>query len=96
MDEYHCRRYLQITLTSIGLVFLCLYPLMQVWPSGWMWQPRQHEYEHMMIGVYGTLGVFLLGGIPSTRGTSQPDLVQVLVQCGSRHHYGSIRLYGFW
>jgi hypothetical protein len=60
MDEFRRRRYLQIVLIAIGLVFLALYPLMEVWPSGWIWQPRQHEYEHMMIGVYGTLGVFLL------------------------------------
>jgi hypothetical protein len=53
-------RLLQIALVGIGLLFLSLYPLMQVWPSGWVWQPRQYEYEQMMIGVYGTLGVFLL------------------------------------
>jgi hypothetical protein len=60
MDELRRRRFLQIALTAIGLVFLSLYPLMKVWPSGWVWQPRQYEYEQMMIGVYGTLGVFLL------------------------------------
>jgi FtsH-binding integral membrane protein len=60
MDELHRRRYLQITLVAIALVFLSLYPLMQLWPSGWVWLPRQHEYEQMMMGVYGTLGVFLL------------------------------------
>jgi hypothetical protein len=51
---------LQIALVVIGLVFLAVYPLMVLWPSGWLWQPRQHEYEQMMIGVYGTLGIFLL------------------------------------
>ena len=54
------RRYLQITLVLIGSVFLFLYPLMQLWPSGWVWLPRQHEYEQMMIGVYATLGIFLI------------------------------------
>ena len=54
------RRYLQIALVLIGSVFLLLYPLMQLWPSGWVWLPRQHEYEQMMIGVYATLGVFLI------------------------------------
>nr|WP_230966932.1 DUF6632 domain-containing protein [Nostoc sp. NZL] len=33
---------------------------MNIWPSGWSWQPGQHEYEQMIIGIYGTLGVFLL------------------------------------
>lgn len=54
------RRYLQIALVIIGIVFLSLWPLMELWPSGWIWLPRQHEYEQMMIGVYGTLGVFLI------------------------------------
>jgi hypothetical protein len=54
------RRYLQIALMLIGSVFLLLYPLMQLWPSGWVWLPRQHEYEQMMIGVYATLGIFLI------------------------------------
>jgi hypothetical protein len=51
---------LQIVLMGIGLVFLSVYPLMQLWPSGWVWLPRQYEYEQMMIGVYGTLGIFLI------------------------------------
>jgi hypothetical protein len=60
MGESRRRLFLQITLVGSGLVFLSLYPLMHLWPSGWVWQPRQYEYEQMMIGVYGTLGVFLL------------------------------------
>jgi len=54
------RRYLQIALVLIGGLFLSLYPLMQLWSSGWVWLPRQHEYEQMMIGVYATLGIFLI------------------------------------
>jgi FtsH-binding integral membrane protein len=61
MDDRHRRRYLQITLVALAFVFLSVYPLMRLWPSGWVWLPRQYEYEQMMIGVYGTLGVFLLG-----------------------------------
>jgi hypothetical protein len=59
MDRYRLRL-LKIALVGIGIVFICLYPLMQLWPSGWIWLPRQHEYEQMMVGVYGTLGVFLI------------------------------------
>jgi len=54
------RLYLQIALIIIGIVFISVYPLMQLWPSGWVWWPRQYEYEQMMIGVYGTLGIFLI------------------------------------
>jgi uncharacterized membrane protein len=58
MDERD--RYLRIALVIIGIAFLLIYPLSKVWASGWLWQPGQHEYEQMIIGVYATLGVFLL------------------------------------
>jgi len=54
------RRWLQLTLVVAGLAALLLYPLMRLWPSGWAWSPSQHEYELMMVGIYATLGVFLL------------------------------------
>ncbi|RCJ17310.1 hypothetical protein A6770_34265 [Nostoc minutum NIES-26] len=53
-------RYLRIALVIVGIAFLLIYPLTQIWASGWLWQPGQHEYEQMIIGVYATLGVFLL------------------------------------
>jgi hypothetical protein len=49
-----------MSLIVIALLFLSLFILMKIWPSGWVWTPRQIEYEQMMIGVYGTLGIFLL------------------------------------
>lgn len=54
-------RALKIVLV-VGLVFLfAVYPLMMfLWPSGWRWQPNQPEYEQMILGVYATLGVFLV------------------------------------
>ncbi len=53
-------RWLRAALLAFGVSFLLVYPLMVFWPSGWAWEPRQHEYELMMVGIYGTLGVFLL------------------------------------
>ena len=58
MDERH--RYLRITLVVVGIAFLLIYPLMKIWSSGWSWQPSQYEYEQMIVGIYATLGVFLL------------------------------------
>ncbi len=58
MDESH--RYLRIAVVVVGIAFLLIYPLTVIWPSGWLWQPRQYEYEQMIIGIYATLGVFLL------------------------------------
>jgi hypothetical protein len=33
---------------------------MLVWPSGWRWSPHHAQYEQMMVGIYLTLGVFLI------------------------------------
>jgi ABC-type transport system involved in cytochrome c biogenesis permease subunit len=33
---------------------------MSLWPSGWRWSPNQPQYEQMILGIYATLGVFLL------------------------------------
>ena len=61
MDEVHGEKYLRIALIVVGLVFIFgLYPLFNLWQSGWRWQPLHYEFEYMIMGVYGTLGVFLL------------------------------------
>jgi hypothetical protein len=55
------RRLLQIMLIFTGLVFIVgLPPLNHFWPSGWAWSPEQPTYLHMILGIYLTLGVFLL------------------------------------
>jgi len=55
-------RTLKIVLVLVGLIFFFgVYPLMMfLWSSGWRWQPNQPEYEQMILGVYATLGIFLL------------------------------------
>jgi hypothetical protein len=55
-------RVLKGVLAVVGLIFLfAVYPLMMyLWPAGWRWQPNQPEYEQMILGVYATLGIFLL------------------------------------
>lgn len=54
---------LQAALVVAGLACICLYPLALVWPSGWAWHegaPHDSLYFMMIVGVYVTLGVFLL------------------------------------
>jgi hypothetical protein len=52
---------LKIALVIVGLIFIAgVYPMMLVWPSGWAWTPPQAEYQVMILGIYVTLGVFLL------------------------------------
>ena len=68
-------RVLQFVLWLVAAVFLVgVYPLMMfLWPGGWRWQPNQPEYEQMILGVYATLGVFLL--IASSRPGEHRSLI---------------------
>src|SRR5260370_20168886 len=53
--------FLRIALIVCGLTFtLGIYPLGIVWPSGWTWGHGHSHYLFMIVGVYATLGVFLL------------------------------------
>jgi len=48
-------------LILVGLIFIFgIYPLGMVWPSGWAWGLGHSHYRLMIIGVYATLGVFLI------------------------------------
>lgn len=61
MSEQAREQYLKIALVVFGLIFVFgIYVLMKVWPSGWRWIPNQPLYEQMILGVYATLGIFLL------------------------------------
>ena len=54
-------RYLRLALVVVGLIFLVgIYPLSIIWPSGWSWHTGQSDYLQMILGIYATLGVFLL------------------------------------
>ena len=52
----------RIALVVIGLIFVAgIYPLTVIWPSGWSWHTEgRSDYLEMIIGIYATLGVFLL------------------------------------
>jgi hypothetical protein len=54
---------LKWALVASGVGSLLIYPLAIVWPSGWSWHqgaPYESQYFMMIIGVYATLGVFLI------------------------------------
>jgi len=56
-------RLLQTALAVVGAACVLFYPLAMVWPSGWAWHagaPYDSQYFMMIVGVYATLGVFLL------------------------------------
>lgn len=62
MQQEDKLKYLKIALRVIGILFIAGLPamMMWIWPSGWGWTPPHPEYEHMIMGVYATLGVFLI------------------------------------
>jgi hypothetical protein len=62
MEQEQRLNYLKIALNVIGVIFILGVPamMMWIWPSGWGWTPPQPEYEQMIMGVYATLGVFLI------------------------------------
>ena len=53
--------YLRVALIVFGLIATFgFYPLTVVWPSGWAWGQGHSHYLMMIVGLYATLGVFLL------------------------------------
>ena len=60
-DKAAHTHYLRIALQVVGCIFIVgIYGLTIIWPSGWTWQPGHSHYLQMILGVYATLGVFLL------------------------------------
>ena len=55
-------KFLRVALIAFGLIFLVgVYPLTILWPAGWSWHDTgQSLYLQMILGIYATLGVFLL------------------------------------
>ncbi len=61
MDMLAQDRKLRIVLIAVGLVYVFgLYPMTVIWPDGFMWMPRQAEYEQMILATFAVLGIFLL------------------------------------
>ena len=56
-------RLLSAALILFGAIFCLIYPLAMVWPSGWAWHagsPAANDYFLMIVGIYATLGIFLI------------------------------------
>jgi hypothetical protein len=55
-------RILRLVLVLIGLIFIFgIYPFTILWPQGWAWHLTGVSlYLQMIIGIYVTLGVFLI------------------------------------
>lgn len=55
-------RVLRFALVIVGLIFIfAILPLNRIWPSGWSWHTEGRSYYlEMILGIYATLGVFLI------------------------------------
>jgi FtsH-binding integral membrane protein len=61
MHDIQQLRLLRIALVAVGVIFIGgIYLLMVVWPSGWTWHTGHSHYPLMIVGIYATLGVFLI------------------------------------
>jgi len=62
MTEADRINYLRIVLVIVGLIFIFgIGALTILWPSGWAWHAAgRSEYLEMILGIYATLGVFLI------------------------------------
>jgi hypothetical protein len=62
VNEVKRIKYLRIALWTIGLICIFgFWPLTQIWPSGWSWHAEGRSYYlEMIMGIYATLGVFLI------------------------------------
>jgi hypothetical protein len=58
-------KHLRVAVAAVGVIFIIgIYSLIVIWPSGWSWHSGQSQhlphYLQMILGVYATLGIFLL------------------------------------
>jgi hypothetical protein len=62
MDANDRLTFLRGALVVVGIIFIIgVYPLTILWPSGWAWHVGGPSmYLQMILGIYATLGVFLL------------------------------------
>lgn len=52
---------LRYAMIATGVIFILgIQTLALVWPSGWSWGVGHSHYWPMIVGVYATLGVFLI------------------------------------
>jgi len=70
---------LRYAMIGIGLIFVAgIWTLSAVWPSGWSWGVGPSHYWPMILGVYATLGIFLVWA----RAIRWPTAVSSGSRCG--------------
>jgi hypothetical protein len=62
METRDSQKLLRVVLLLVGATFTFgIWPLSIVWPTGWSWhESGRSEYFEMILGLYATLGIFLM------------------------------------
>ena len=95
---------LQVALVVSGVACIGLYPLALFWPSGWAWHhgaPHDSLYFMMIVGLYATLGVFVLNAARkpeanlsliwfTVASTVVHAAIMAVQSLGSGHHMGHL------
>jgi len=90
MTEADRIKYLRIALLLVGLIFTFgIYPLTIIWPAGWSWHMGQSDYLQMILGIYATLGVFLMVASRNPLAYISLMVYSVVQRCACRHYGGS-------
>ena len=77
---------LSAALVAFGAAFCLIYPLAMFWPSGWAWHegsPASNDYFLMIVGVYATLGVFMI--LAAKRPEANASLIWFVVWSSIAH-----------
>jgi len=77
---------LSAALIAFGAAFCLIYPLAMLWPSGWAWHegsPASNDYFLMIVGVYATLGVFMI--LAAKRPEANASLIWFVVWSSIAH-----------
>lgn len=76
---------LRVVLVLVGLTFVFgIWPLTNLWPSGWSWHTEGRSYYlEMIISIYVVLGIFLL--IASRDPLSHRSLISFTVWSSVAH-----------
>lgn len=61
MDSETKTVWLKRALLGFGVIFLGVYPMGFIWPSGWVWHGGEGQYYLQMIAaIYLVLGIFMI------------------------------------